>query len=107
MPVPTHLELEFHKEMLAIYRKAKEECGYNATRFLQMVSNDGGIKTAHRLIATDKPSDGFTELWGYKRLDLTVENLVLHPRFCSLFNDEEIVKARERLIEYGYSPMDR
>lgn len=43
MSQPTPLEIDFHKEMIDIYRKAKEECGYNATRFLQMVPNDGGF----------------------------------------------------------------
>ena len=43
---PSQLELDFHKAMLLIYKNAKEECEYNATRFLQMVSNDGGLKTA-------------------------------------------------------------
>jgi hypothetical protein len=96
------LEIDFHKEMLDIYRNAKEECGYNATRFLQMVSNDGGLKTAQKLLATSEPSDGFTVLWEHGRLDLTVENLVLKPKFQVLFTSAEIDKAKTRLEEYGY-----
>jgi hypothetical protein len=99
---PTPLEIDFHKEMLDIYRNAKEECGYNATRFLQMVSNDGGLKTAQKLLATSEPSDGFTVLWENGRLDLTVENLVLNPIYQELFSSEEISKAKTRLEEYGY-----
>jgi len=96
------LEINFHKEMLGIYRKAKEECGYIATRFLQMVANNGGLKTAKKLLATSEPSDGFTELWEKHRLDLTVECLVLRPEYRPLFTDDEIATARERLISYGY-----
>lgn len=103
MPQPTPLEIEFHKDMIDIYRKAKEECGYNATRFLQMVSNDGGIKTAKKLLATAEPSDGFTELWRNHRLDLTKENLVIKLKYRSLFTDREIEIARERLASYGFS----
>lgn len=102
MTVPTPLEIEFHKEMLEIYRKAKEECGYNATRFLQMVSNEGGLKTAQKLIGTNQPSDGFTELWEYGRLDLTVENLIQNPKYHTLFSLEEIEKAKIRLEDYGF-----
>jgi len=46
MNQPTPLELEFHHDMLEIYRRAKEECGYNATRFCQMVANNGGLRAA-------------------------------------------------------------
>lgn len=98
----TALELEFHRRMLEIYHRAKEECGYNPTRFLQMVANNGGLKTAKKLLATTEPSDGFTELWAKHRLDLTVEFLVLKSEFRSLFTDQEISTARERLILYGY-----
>ncbi len=84
------LEINFHKEMLGIYHKAKEECGYIATRFLQMVSNEGGLRTARKLLATAEPSDGFTELWANHRLDLTVEFLVLKSEFRPLFTDQEI-----------------
>lgn len=96
------LELDFHKEMLAIYHKAKKECHYNATRFLQMVANEGGLKTARTLLATLDPSDGFTVLWECGRLDLTVENLVLQPKYRSLFSDGEIQVAQERLRAYGF-----
>ncbi len=99
----SELENDFHKEMLDIYHKAKrEECHYNATRFLQMVANDGGLKTARKLLATSEPSDGFTVLWECGRLDLTVENLVLQPKYWVLFTNEEIQIARERLEAYGF-----
>lgn len=104
MSDPSGLEIDFHKEMLTIYRRAKDECGYNATRFLQMVANDGGLKTARKLLATNEPSDGFTELWRKHRLDLTVENLVLKSKYESLFLEEEIRIARDRLNAYGFEP---
>ena len=47
--VPTDLEIEFHDAMLSIYRRAKTECGYNATRFLAMVSERGGLDAAQTL----------------------------------------------------------
>ena len=102
MSDPTPLEKEFHQEMLAIYQKAKKECHYNATRFLQMVANDGGLLTAKKLLATELPSDGFTELWDCGRLDLTVEALIVRPKYHSLFTQAENEIAQKRLSEYGF-----
>ena len=33
-----------------LYRKAKEECRYNATYFLNMLGNIGVVATAHKLL---------------------------------------------------------
>lgn len=106
MKQPTDLELDFHAQMIDIYRKAKKECGYNPTRFLQMVANDGGLQTARRLLATTQPSDGFVELWSKHRLDLTMENLVLNRKFRPLFSAQEVQIARDRLVSYGFPIME-
>ena len=83
--MPTQLEVEFHSAMEDIYRRAKEEAGYNATAFRQMVAKHGGLETARRLINANKVSDGYTALWMRRRLDLTVEAKVIEtPRFHSL-----------------------
>ena len=37
------LEKQFEQEMVDIYMTAKKECGYNPTRFLQLVSRKGGV----------------------------------------------------------------
>jgi len=101
MHSPTPLENEFHKEMLAIYQTARSECGYNATRFLNMVANNGGLKTAKRLLANEIPSDGFIELVTRCRIDLTVEALVVKEKYRSLFDQREIQIALNRHDEYG------
>ena len=72
----SQLEQEFHRAMANIYDRAKNEVGYVATRYIQMVAEHGGLATAKMLINTDKPSDGYTALWERRRLDLTVEALV-------------------------------
>lgn len=100
----TMLKNDFHKDMLSIYRDAKTECGYNATRFLQMVAENGGYKTAQKLLATGMPSDGFKVLWECGRLDLTVESLVLSLKYRSLFTELELSTAKERLQSMGYLP---
>ena len=86
----------FDGEMEQIYWRAKNEIHYNATRFLQMFSEHGGLDTAHRLLEGDSISYGFTELYLAGRLDLTVEALVQRPEFAMLFSTEELAKARSR-----------
>jgi hypothetical protein len=62
-----------------------------------MLSTVGGLGTAKRLLATTEASTGFTALYERGRLDLTVEALVVKSRFESLFTDQEIETARQRL----------
>ena len=100
----TKLEHEFDQAMINVYRTAKEECDYNATRFLDMLHDYGGIETAHRLLGGTEPQFGFTKLWERGRLDITVECLVLNPRFQALFEDHELETARQRLRQYDYDP---
>jgi hypothetical protein len=97
------LERAFHAAMVDVYRRARQEAGYQAGYFLQMVSEHGGLETARRLLRAPNPSEGFTALWERRRLDLTVEAVVLKPEFAPLFTDEDRDIARTRLREYGYS----
>ena len=96
------LEKKFHGEMVTIYQTAKKELNYNATRFLQLVSDNGGLHAAKQLIAVDGGTYGFEVLWEHDRLDLSVEALVLKPEFRQLFTDEEIILCKTRLTKYGY-----
>lgn len=97
------LEDEFHIELIEVYKRAKSETGYNATRFLQMISApSGGYVAAKKLIIQEGGSGGFTNLWELHRLDLTVEAGVIKDEYASLFSDEEIVICKKRLINYGY-----
>lgn len=95
------LEREFHEEMINIYRKAKEECNYNATRFLQMVITHGGLEAAKRLLRGEIQY-GLEQLWECKCLHLSMEALVLKPHFRRLFTEEEINLAKERLRNLGH-----
>ena len=96
------LERAFHDRMLAIYKDAKA-VGYNAARFLAMVTEHGGLETARILLRATGVSDGYTALWERQRLDLTVEALVLEPRWTPLFTDHERQVATRRLRDYGYT----
>jgi hypothetical protein len=104
------IELEFHKEMVNIYGKALTECQRNAVEFLGMIEDSGGLGAAKKILSMDFPQPGLETLWDCKKRDLTVEHLVLKPRFRCLFTEEELAEARKRLKSRGYrapSPRSR
>ena len=88
--------------MIDIYVTAKKECGYNASRFLQILGTKGGVAAAKQLINKPGGTDGFTTLWEHGRLDLSVEAHVLKLEYAELFTDEERRICRERLEQFGY-----
>lgn len=96
------VDKDFGLAMKDVYVRAKQEVGYNATAYLRMLADHGGLGTAKRLLASSSVSDGFVALWERGRIDLAVENVVLRPEFASLFTDEELDIARDRLREYGF-----
>ena len=100
------LERAFDQAMFEVFRRAKTEARYNATIFLQMLTDNGGLRTAKTLINASQPSDGYTALYMRKRLDLTVEAVVLgDTRWHPLFSEGELTKAAKRLADYEYRPM--
>jgi len=96
------LESRFDDAMMNVYRRALNDCHYNATRFLQMLYDHRGLETARLLLHASGVSEGYVALWERKRLDLTVEALILMAEWRPLFSEEERDIARRRLSEYGY-----
>lgn len=93
----------FDGAMFDVYRRAKDEAGYNATIFLGMICDRGGVATAKYLINAPTVSDGYTHLYERGRLDLTVEALIVeNERWHVLFEPSELDRARRRLRQYGY-----
>ena len=95
------IEQRFHQAMLRIYCEC-ETFGYRPTRFLRMVNERGGLKTARRLLHADHLSDGFARLWEEQRLDLSVEAVVLREPWRRLFTEVELAIASRRLEDMGY-----
>lgn len=44
------LEMEFNEDMKNIYRIAKKELGYNASRFLHPISEKGGFSGSKNMV---------------------------------------------------------
>ena len=100
----SHLKEAFHQNMIEVYDRALRECNYKASRFLQLVNEHGGLAAAQRLLASKKHPEGLTRLWEEKRLEISMEALVLSEPWCQLFSADELAVARRRLRELGYLP---
>ena len=100
------LEQQFHDAMLHIYEAAKRlKPPYHPTRFLRQVKERGGRQAADYLLATQEVSEGFTELFlRGRRLDLSVEYLVLTTPWRQLFSPEQLGVARKRLEQHEFAP---
>jgi len=97
------LKRELDSALHKAYLTAKS-LGYNASEFFHMLNSMRGVMTAKTLINKAR-SPGYHRLWDMKRLDLTVEAVVVdNKQFHELFDETEIVKARDRLKENGYTP---
>ena len=101
----TELEREFELFMKSIYVRAKSEAGYNATIFVRMLGQKGGVETARYLLREPKVSKGVIALWERDCHDLTVEAEVLsHPEFWDFFEERDLDTARRWLRDFGYEP---
>ena len=95
------LKLQFHNDMKKIYIEAGK-LGYPAHKFIQKVSEIGGFEAARSFIVKSGGTEGFLKLYELKRLDLSVENLVLQPEYQELFSEQELEICRKRLEDFGY-----
>ncbi|MCR4293388.1 MAG: HNH endonuclease [Candidatus Kuenenia sp.] len=97
------LEDELTNAFIDGYQIAGKEVGYWGRRFLQAVRRNGGLATARRMLLPRNAGQrkGLDALLEANRPELTVEAIVLLPKFRSLFTDAEIAAAQERLGEYG------
>jgi hypothetical protein len=95
----TELEASFHRAMLGVYDRIRDNSGYRATRYLQMVRRRGGLDTAKRLLRRRGLSPGLIEMAKHGRLQDSVEELVLETRWAELFTDEDRMLASRRLQE--------
>jgi hypothetical protein len=92
----TQLEGEFNEAMERIYHDPIP-LGYRAGRYIVGLRHaESGLAYAHHLLAA-KPRKGLSRLQRMGRPDLSVEFLVLNPKYTFLFTDDERQVAWERL----------
>jgi hypothetical protein len=100
----SNLEKQFTRQLIILYELAKIKCNYNATRFIKMLHELGGVTTARQLVLSPELSQGFTAMWECGRLDLTVEATILQEPWRQLFTEDVLSAAQEKLQELGYNP---
>lgn len=97
------LSNQFTDDMLEGVRSLSRDYGYNATRFLQMVHEHGGVGAAKRLVASGpRPTEGLFRLQQVNQLHRSVEAWILRPEYEPLFEDDDRDSARRCLEAYGF-----
>ena len=97
------IEDDFTNALVDAYQRTGEEVGYWAHRFVRAVRRNGGLAQARKMLKPRSKGQraGLDALLEANRPDLTVEAIVLSPRFQSLFTDAERLTAAERLGDYA------
>ena len=94
------LKRQFTEDMVQLCKDIKEN-SHNPSRFIQMLKDGDSVDTVKRLVMNE-PTDTFIKLAAIRKLDLTVENYVVMPKYKELFDDEIIKICEKRLSDYKY-----
>ena len=98
----TELEKQYYEAVMDDVKILRSKYGYNPKVFLGMISEHGAVETAKRLINSSKPSDGYTKLWEHNALQYSIENRIQDKKWYPLFSDDDRMKAKKRLTDYGF-----
>lgn len=96
------LEKEFTKELFDNVAEMKQY-GYNPTIYMRMISENGAVNAAKKLVMQDVQSSGFATLIMINKLELSVEASVIKDKYKDLFTDAEIQNSIRKLKEADYS----
>lgn len=100
------LKRELRERYLSTYKECKK-INYKPRIFLDMVvSIDDIVEMTRRLIHKKEGTEGFFILAEKKRLDLSVENIILEQRYRVLFNRDDLLAAYNRLEQHGYKRLN-
>jgi len=91
------LERQFQIAAIEVYSTVLKECGYDEKVFLKMIAALGARNAAKCLLGSRHVQSGLRGLRRLGRLDLSVEHLVIQPRWGDLFEKCEREEARMRL----------
>jgi len=93
-------DMQFTEYLRDAAEQAKKEINYYPGFFHRMLNASGGYQTAVKLLDPKRPvSEGFTTLWEAGLLRLSVEALVLDPKWSSYFSQDVLNAAKTRLMQ--------
>jgi len=81
----------------------RDEYNLKPNHLMRLIRDVGGVVAVRSLLRSNNP-DRLIRLQELERLDMSVENTMLDPRFSDLFNEEERTHARKRLESLGFTP---
>lgn len=90
------------QQFSAALRSAIRECydlGYTPRRFEEMLDSSDAVTVAKRLVTSGDLQDGLKRIHSLGRLDLSMEQIMLDPKFAPLFTAEELQAASWRLSQ--------
>ena len=96
------LRKAFEEDIRVSIRESRK-LGYNPARFIQMLQDSDAVSLAKRLVVSGELQDGFKKMKALGRLDLTMENLMLNPKYSELFTKQELAAAKWRLEQVKLS----
>ena len=96
------LEKEFTKELFDNVAEMKQY-GYNPTIYMRMISENGAVNAAKKIVKQDVQSSGFATLIMINKLELSVEASVIKDKYKDLFTDAEIQNSIRKLKEANFS----
>ena len=97
-------EKELENLMLSLNESLTATHGYNATRHLSIIKQQGAVQAAKTLIAKATIPSGVKRLKSIDELEASVENLTLQHQFSHLFTDQELAKAVRILAAFDFTP---
>jgi hypothetical protein len=95
-PEPTHEELEaaFQARLLALLDLARADFGYDAAHLRRLIAECGGIEAAREVLARPGLAGALGEFVALGRRDLSIEALVMEPRFKPVFSAWDLSLAK-------------
>ncbi|MFV0531750.1 MAG: hypothetical protein ACK5MD_09995 [Flavobacteriales bacterium] len=88
---------KFNNELAKMVKQSIEEIQYRPTLLIRMANEEGFYHASRKLISKPENTEGFTRLLLEKRTDLSIEYLVVQPKYESLFTEKEIKLCKQRL----------
>jgi hypothetical protein len=90
------LEAEFEQRLYDAIRESIS-LGYSPARIETMLKNYGGVKLAKRLVVSGEIQSGIKTIKAMGHPELSIESIMLEPKFSSLFSEGERAAAQWRL----------
>lgn len=97
---------KLREEFAQAVRESIQKCyalGFKPERLEKMLESQHPVEGAIELIVSGEFQDGFKFIMSQGREDITIESLMLQPRFAGLFSSDHLDVATWRLRTVGGS----